>query len=292
MPILMKRKDGTITPYRNAEFIPAYLFIPEEIIQKCPQEIKRLPRQVGRFFRDWNTIEIIESDLFLEHISDAMAYLAWPAMGMNGWMEYYSGWSPQWRIAHETDLWIWGMQQAGVLPTNRQLFRPPYCFMEMPILSLEDAYAMVAAAAPHVLNTDDRGEVLRIARELPCEEDFDEEKKFNRRLLNFRREWYHRRTKHPTDVPLECLTYHPDNNHSEFEDAAVAQADTDRFLKGLSDMDRRIMTLRLEGRPLEEIAQQVGFRTHSAVLKRIRKIGKSYERYAREDLGFDEKRII
>ena len=40
MPILMKRKDGTITPYRNAEFIPAYLFIPEEIIQKCPQEIK------------------------------------------------------------------------------------------------------------------------------------------------------------------------------------------------------------------------------------------------------------
>ena len=25
MPILMKRKDGTITPYRNAEFIPAYL---------------------------------------------------------------------------------------------------------------------------------------------------------------------------------------------------------------------------------------------------------------------------
>ena len=43
---------------------------------------------------------------------------------------------------------------------------------------------------------------------------------------------------------------------------------------------------------LEEIARQVGFKTHSAVLKRIRKIGKAYERYAREDLGFDEKRII
>jgi DNA-directed RNA polymerase specialized sigma24 family protein len=87
------------------------------------------------------------------------------------------------------------------------------------------------------------------------------------------------------------LTYHPDNDSSEFEDAVITQADTDRFLNGLSDTDRRIMTLRLEGRPLEEIAQLVGYKTHSAVLKRIRKIGKAYERYAREDLGFDAKKI-
>ena len=110
--------------------------------------------------------------------------------------------------------------------------------------------------------------------------------------MNFRRARYHRRTKHPTDVPLECLTYHPDNDNSEFEDAAVAQADTERFLNGLSETDRRIMTLRLEGRSLEEIARLEGYRTHGAVLKRIRKIGKAYERYAGEDFGFDEKKII
>ena len=41
-----------------------------------------------------------------------------------------------------------------------------------------------------------------------------------------------------------------------------------------------------------EDRQKLGFRTHSAVLKRIRKIGKAYERYMGEDLGFSEPRIV
>ena len=52
------------------------------------------------------------------------------------------------------------------------------------------------------------------------------------------------------------------------------------------------MALRLKGCPLEEIANLTGFQTHSAVLKRIRKVGKAYERFAGTDLGFDEKKII
>ena len=290
--IKVKMPNGILHSVTNSEALPAFYCMPAEVLMNMQPPIRNLPRRPHELLLHQEYREIIESDLFLEHICDGMAYLAWSAMGMSGWMEYYSGWSPQWCIAHEAPLWIWGMQQAGVLPTNRQLFLRPYCFKEIPVISLEEAYAMVATAAPYVLNTDDRGEVLRIAREFPCEEDFDEEKKFNRRLLNFRREWYHRRTKHPTDVPLECLTYHLHNDHSEFEDAAVAQADTERFLNGLSETDRRIMELRVEGRPLEEIAQLVGFQTHSAVLKRIRKIGKAYERYAGDYLGFDEKRII
>ena len=41
-----------------------------------------------------------------------------------------------------------------------------------------------------------------------------------------------------------------------------------------------------------EIAKALGFQTHSAVLKRIRKIGKAYERFAGEDYGFSEAKII
>ena len=52
------------------------------------------------------------------------------------------------------------------------------------------------------------------------------------------------------------------------------------------------MLLRCDKRPLAEIAQRLGFQTHSAVLKRIRKIGKAYERYMGEDLGFSEPRIV
>ena len=60
----------------------------------------------------------------------------------------------------------------------------------------------------------------------------------------------------------------------------------------LSETDRRILLLRCDKRPLAEIAQRLGFKTHSAVLKRIRKIGKEYERFIGEDLGFSELKIV
>lgn len=38
MPILLKRKNGEITPFRNVEFIPAYYFLLNQmIISKNPQ---------------------------------------------------------------------------------------------------------------------------------------------------------------------------------------------------------------------------------------------------------------
>ena len=32
MPILLKRRSGEITPFRNADFIPAFYFIPKSIL--------------------------------------------------------------------------------------------------------------------------------------------------------------------------------------------------------------------------------------------------------------------
>ena len=60
----------------------------------------------------------------------------------------------------------------------------------------------------------------------------------------------------------------------------------------LTDKDRRILELRMQGATLEEIAEQLGYADHSGVLKRIRKIGQAYEKYAGVDYGFNEKKII
>ena len=43
---------------------------------------------------------------------------------------------------------------------------------------------------------------------------------------------------------------------------------------------------------LEKIAEELGFKTHSAVHKRIRKIGLAYEKFSGEDFGFSQKKII
>ena len=56
-------------------------------------------------------------------------------------------------------------------------------------------------------------------------------------------------------------------------------------------MDRKILALRLKKRPLQEIADRLGFKTHSAVLKRIRKIGKAFECYLGADPAFRKRRL-
>ena len=237
-------------------------------------------------------------ECFLEHMSDAIAYLAWPALGMKGWMEYYSGYSPQWRIAHATDQWVLGMQQAGAIPVNRQLFFRPLCFCEMPIPTLEEAFVMVATAAPYVLDRDNQGLAVETAKAFPCEEDFDLEKSHNRRLQNFRREWYHRRTKHP-DVYYGVIVENTNFSHHDKLMSLAAEDDTEEevvasqhgkaFYNTLSPLDQKIIYLRGKGWTLEHIAEQVGFATHSAVLKRIRRICKAYELWSGEDLGFRRK---
>ena len=48
----------------------------------------------------------------------------------------------------------------------------------------------------------------------------------------------------------------------------------------------------MEGITFEKIAEKLGFKTHSAVHKRIRKIGLAYEKFSGEDFGFSQKKII
>lgn len=293
--IAVKTSDGNIHEIKNSELIPAYYCLPEEILMNMQTPVRGLPRRPSELLRHPAYIKIIESDLFLEHICDAYAYLVWPAMGMKGWMEYYSGFAPQWIIAHETSLWVDWMQQIGVMPTNRQLFFPPLCFQDVSIPSLQQVYEMAAAAAPYVLGIFDQQMVIDIANEFPCEEDFDQEKKHNRRLQNFRQKWYHRRTRHPMvsyeaiiedDGSVDCCRIMDIPSEDDTEEEAVARMHGQAFFNTLSPIDQQIIYLRGRGKTLEQVAKLVGFSTHSAVLKRIRKIGKAYELWSGEDLGF------
>lgn len=43
----------------------------------------------------------------------------------------------------------------------------------------------------------------------------------------------------------------------------------------------------MSGDTLEEIAEKLGYKNHSGVLKRIRKIGQAYEAYTGVDYGFE-----
>lgn len=100
MPLKLKRRDGSVTPFRNAEYIPFYYLIPKSILQKCGAELNAVPRNPRLIFSSREACEFIENDLFLLLIIDAAAYLVWPHMGFKEYMEIYSGYDPAWKLAH------------------------------------------------------------------------------------------------------------------------------------------------------------------------------------------------
>lgn len=51
MPIFRK-KNGEITPFRNAKYISAFCFIPKNILDKCGEEINGIPRNPRKLLRD------------------------------------------------------------------------------------------------------------------------------------------------------------------------------------------------------------------------------------------------
>lgn len=50
MPIMLKRADGSVTPFRNAEYIPFYYFIPKSILSRCGAELNAIPRNPQGYF--------------------------------------------------------------------------------------------------------------------------------------------------------------------------------------------------------------------------------------------------
>ena len=54
----------------------------------------------------------------------------------------------------------------------------------------------------------------------------------------------------------------------------------------------QILDLRMSGGTLDEIAEKLGYKNHSGVLKRIRKIGQAYEAYTGVDYGFKNGKIV
>ena len=162
---------------------------------------------------------------------------------------------------------------------------------------MEYMSAVVRLAVQKVMVEDRYPAFFEVVQQNRCFEDYD--RRSSRIKTDFWRRWYHSRTKHPTVASVDVFrltgvapTALQANTAHEFEEQVWGEYEVERFLKTLTETDRKIMLLRCDKRPLAEIAQRLGFRTHSAVLKRIRRIGKAYERFIGEDLGFSEPRIV
>ena len=294
MPVHLKRKNGEVTPYKNSGYIPAFYFIPKEAMTKLPKELRELPRNPWFIFRDWDAIKIVESDLFLELMMDGYACLTWPYLGIGGDMEAYSGYDPAYAIAHSCGIWVETMTNLGIIPTTNELLKKATPWEQwgyVPVAETQWTMRRVVRAAMHRYNLQ---ALLDTVKQNRCAEDFDD--RYSTQKIDFIRKWYHTRTKHP-QVSLEEFqqAYAEEHNDTwwdvpdtqqDMEQTVVDCADAELFIQSLDPKDMEILQLRNKGHSLEEIAEMLGYKTHSAVLKRIQKLGEKYQEFAGTDIGF------
>ena len=297
MPIMMKRKDGTITPFRNAEYLSAYYFIPKRILEQCGKELNSIPRNPQKLIRDYNAVAVVESDLFIQLMMDAYAYMVWLYMCPGECMEVYSGYDPAWIFAHSPAYWVQEMLEENVIPPSSRLQRMNG---DIDWVTETEVNDILLWLVPQTMAHYGMREVISIAEEYRCFEDFDFRASNQKR--DFYRKWYHTQTKHP-QISLDGfkddyaeehdgLEWDIEDESSNFENESTVKVLAEQFMETLSEKDKQILQLRLEGYTMEEVAEKLGYANHSGVLKRLRKIGQAFEKYADVDYGFDGKRII
>jgi len=268
-------------PYDSPiRYLPLVYILPYDLLVRCPT-LRKLPRSMGALNApEW--AGVIQSKQFLNEIMDAMASLAFPHFGFGGWKEHYTGWFPVWRLSYALPLWAkgvervrgWGVQALFDLP-------PDY---EIPFFDPEDVKTVMKQVVHQTIEEQGWGPMLDVMREMPCDEDFEPWDTNARK--DFLRKWYHTRSKRVQTVSLEECMEDGDSGIQALPDPAgdfTGQVEGEDFCQRLkatlSERDMAILELRVEGYGYQEIADKLGYKTHSAVVKRMEAIKKRFIQY-------------
>ena len=69
----------------------------------------------------------------------------------------------------------------------------------------------------------------------------------------------------------------------EFEGNLAEKFMMERFMGSVNEKDREILKLKLDGFTDQEISEKVGYKTHSAVVKRMQKIREVFDDFIKEE---------
>ena len=291
-PVIMS--DGSIRMMNHAELLPLYYLIPEEILSKCGVELNRIERILSVLLSDPVAVDIVESDLFLLCIMDCYAYMAWFYLCPDiPFKEIFSINEPSWRLAQAIQIWINEIFELNLILTFRENCVNTNIFI--PFAPIEVVSDIMYTAVTSAVKRYNLQPIIDTAKEYRCFEDFDDRN--SNQKIDFVRKWYHTRTKHP-QISLEgyqehCKQYYDDiewevpDPISSFEEEVEARVDVNKFLFMIEDKDKQILQMRAEGYTNQEIADRLGYKTHSAVVKRIKKLGKKYQEVSGLNFGFE-----
>ena len=298
-PFATKRSDGKVevclTTYKS--WLPMFYLLPKEYVQKRSVYLS-LPRCP---YAIWNTHqydELVNSDAFLEMIWDSYAWAIWNCFlvpdktGKRKWMptniNYYSGNIPLWRLAYTIMNHIRKkLEDDQILTFSRLLCLRPG--MEFSWCTTAQFDALVCTLTLKIIEEQDWQPMIDELWLNRTVEDFDETRVSRERIDSYRK-WHHTRTNVGTPVSMEQMQEDCEDGtkdiadpDSEFEHEVLNELRLKSFMETLSERDREILNLKMQGMTDQKIAEKVGFKNHSAVVKRRKQIAEHFQKYVENE---------
>lgn len=280
----------------NKAWLTLFYSLPKEFVGKRPAflDLPRCPYEVLRTDKYDN---LINTNVFLETVWDSTAWSIWQCLEVpykdgSGYREIpgspaqYSGDFPLWRLSYtilpllrdKYETCGFSFQQLANVPRDT----------DIPWLTYEQFGNLIGGLVPEIVSEQDWQPMIDTIWNNRTVEDFD--KRGSQVKLDFMRSWEHSRSKKKT-VSLEQLTEEADekdegleipDTQAEFEVSVLSELRIAEFTDTLTERDRAILKMKMKGHTAQEIAGAVGYKTHSAVIKRIRLIADRYEEFVSE----------
>ena len=276
---------NTFTDDINAPYYLLYLFIPYDLLFLCSKKMQNIPRRFLDLMRSEKGLSVLHSDWFFSSLTNCYAFMAWQIIRIEYKLhpvyQVYSFNNPLLLICYMLDFWKDAMVEAGLLPTDDRFRSDPfYLFYQFGYQDFEHTIEVLSPIFLSAIKKHGFDKIIETVKKYPCHEDFSNWHSNPRR--DFERKWYHHRSKFHTESLEELQQNYAEkydgsewdlpDEKQDFENEELTNYSFDRFMRSLDAKDRRMIHLRMSGYTYAEIAQELGYKDHTAVLKRIRKL--------------------
>lgn len=278
-------------------WLPLFYSIPREQVA-LDKELLLIPRNMKLMLKDPEHAGLVVEDRFLLLVMDVYSSAIWRFLkvpdGKGGYKpipgtwNMYSGNFPMWRMAYMIaasfvklfeDILGLNLQYLFSMPENQ-----PFPWVPLTLF-----LATVEKMTEKTVKDMNLQPSIDAVWENRQPEDYQG---YNQKRKDFLRTWNHSRNhQHLSFEQMKADGVELADPKQSIEQDVIESQSIEQFKNSLSERDRRILEMRVEGIKLEDIAKAVGYQTASAAKKRIDKIAEEYERFinpSRDDDGIPD----
>ena len=272
----------------DISWLTLFYALPKELAEKYPDALK-IPRCPYEVLYEGSYGAVAKSDMLKMLVWDCYSWAAWQFFKVKdrkgnyreipGSRSHYAGFFPLWRLSYAIIPYIrMKFEKCGLGFQN--LYNMPRG-VEVPWLTYQQFGNLVGNLTDMIVVEQQWQPVIDAAWEMRSPEDYDD--KFSVPKNDYMRKWHHNRSGKSISIDMMMETedgavFAIADPRAEFEKDIMDENQIEAFKNStLTDKDQEILRLRMLGHTEQEIADKVGYKTASAVHKRIAKIASIYE---------------